>query len=164
MSSEVHVRAGRAEDAPRIAEFQCAMALETEGKALRPEVVERAIRRAMGDPSRGEYFVAEVDGRLVGSLMLTREWSDWRDAWWVWIQSVYTAPEARRRGVYRALYAAVRTQSEAAPDVLGIRLYVEEANASARSIYERLGMQASSYCFYEAPLGRGDGADRPTTP
>jgi len=164
MSADVQVRAGLPADASRLAEFQCAMALETEGKALDRGVVEGAILRAMGDPSRGEYLVAELDGGVAGGLMLTREWSDWRDAWWLWIQSVYIAPEARRRGVYRALYQAVVARAEAAPDVLGIRLYVEEGNAAAMAAYEDLGMQAASYRFYEASLGRAGGADRPTTP
>jgi len=158
----VTVRPGRAEDAPRIAGFQLAMAREAEGKALDGAVVERAVRRALEDPARASYLVAVLDGELVGSLMLTREWSDWRDGWWLWIQSVYTDPGARRQGVYRALHDRVRADAEAAPDVLGIRLYVEEDNTPARATYERLGMEASSYCFYELSLGRIEAPGRPS--
>ena len=158
----VTVRPGQAEDASRIAAFQVAMARETEDKALDGAVVERAVRRALDDPAKGAYLVAELDGEVVGSLMLTREWSDWRDGWWVWIQSVYTDPGARRRGVYRALHDRVREDAEAAPDVLGIRLYVEEENAPARATYEQLGMEASSYRFYELSLGRIEAPARPS--
>ena len=163
MSVQVVIRPGVAEDAPRIAAFQCAMAQEAEGKALDRVTVERAVMRALGDPTRGEYLVATLDGQVVGSLMLTREWSDWRDAWWLWIQSVYTAPEARRRGIYRALYAAVRAKAEQAGDVLGVRLYVEADNHTAQRAYEELGMEASSYRFYEASLGRSAHPERPSS-
>lgn len=154
--SELTIRPGRVGDEAVIASFQCAMALETEDKGLDAAIVERAVRRALEDPARGEYLVAEKDGAVVGSLMLTREWSDWRDAWWVWIQSVYVAQEARRQGVYRALYDAVKARVDRAPDELGIRLYVESENVPAQRTYEGLGMEPSTYRFYEAhwkPLG-----------
>ena len=158
------IRPARPDDAPRIAGFQVAMAREAEDKELDGAVVERAVRRALEDPTRGAYLVAELDGAVVGSLMLTREWSDWRDGWWLWIQSVYIDPAARRRGVYRALHDRVRADAEAAPDVLGIRLYVEVENAPARATYEGLGMEESSYRFYELSLGRNGAPGRPSPP
>lgn len=153
--SGVTIRAGVPGDEAVVAGFQCAMARETEDKVLDAAVVERAVLRALEDPARGEYLVAELGGQVIGSLMLTREWSDWRDAWWVWIQSVYVAPEARRKGVYAALYARVQERVEARDDELGIRLYVEAENRGAQATYERLGMQPSTYRFYETPLPEG---------
>jgi ribosomal protein S18 acetylase RimI-like enzyme len=95
-----------------------------------------------------------VDGcgreTVVGQLMLTREWSDWRDGWWWWIQSVYVAPDWRRRGVYRALHDAVVAEVDAAPDVCGIRLYVEPENETARATYRALGM-VETYRVMELP-------------
>lgn len=159
------VRPGAASDAEAIAGFQCAMARETEEKGLDPEVVLRAVRRALDDPGRGEYLVAERDGEVVGSLMLTREWSDWRDGWWLWIQSVYVVPAARRTGVYRTLYEAALERGRVLEDVLGVRLYVEAENDPARSTYESLGMVATSYRIYECSLeGRSGAAGRPPTP
>jgi GNAT superfamily N-acetyltransferase len=150
--SALNLRAANEGDVPRLVEFQAGLARETEDKQLDLEVVERGVRRVLDDPDRGRYVVAELEGEVVGSLMLTREWSDWRDGWWVWIQSVYTAEAARRLGVYRALHAHVVELCKAAPDVLGIRLYVEEANRPARRAYEGLGMAESSYRFYETDL------------
>jgi GNAT superfamily N-acetyltransferase len=117
-------------------------------------VVTRGIQRAFDDPHKGRYFMAEIAGQPVGTLMLTWEWSDWRDGWWWWIQSVFVETGFRRRGVYRALYAHVRALAEADPEVRGLRLYVEQENASARRTYEFLGMQHPGYVLYEAEISR----------
>ncbi len=93
--------------------------------------------------------MAEVDGRVAGALLLTREWSDWRDGWFWWIQSVHVEREARRQGVYRALHEEVLRRALAAGDVVGVRLYVEQANVAAQRTYERLGMLRSHYVVYE---------------
>lgn len=146
------IRAGRPRDAEPLISFNIAMALETEGKALDPGLVERGVRRALADGARGLYFVAEGDGLILGSLFLTREWSDWRDAWFWWIQSVYVLPDQRRAGVFRALYAEVEARARAAGDVCGLRLYVEGDNRGARRCYEQLGMGHASYEMYEQAL------------
>lgn len=150
------VRPGRAADRARIAAFQAALAFDTEGKRLDPERLDAGVAAVLADPARGRYLVAERDGVVVGSLLLTTEWSDWRDGWFLWIQSVFTAPEARRTGVYRALYACVMAEARARPDVCGVRLYVESENVRAQAVYEALGMQRSSYRFYEVDCAGAD--------
>ncbi len=153
------IRAARAEDTALLAQWASAMAWETEHKRLDPETVERGVRAVIDQPARGRYFVAEymVDGvaAAVGTLMLTYEWSDWRCGDWWWIQSVYVAPEHRRRGVYRALYAHAHALAVATTLVCGLRLYVERDNANAQRTYESLGMCDAGYRMYEDEFVRG---------
>lgn len=145
------IRAATANDLPQLRDWACAMALETEHKHLDPPTVEKGIRAVLDQPRRGAYFVAERGGQAVGTLMLTYEWSDWRNGDWWWIQSVYVAPEHRRQGVYAALYAHVLAGAKADPAVCGLRLYVERDNATAQRTYESLGMVDAGYRMYEAP-------------
>lgn len=151
--SELRVREASEADLDLLVGFNLAMAQETEDLALDPEVLRSGMRRALRDPGRGRYSVAELDGDPVGALMVTREWSDWRDAWFWWIQSVYVAPRARRRGVYTALHEAVIRAARAAGDVCGVRLYVETGNRAAQATYERQGMHPAHYRMYEVALG-----------
>ena len=144
------IRAATADDVPRLRDWACAMALETEHKQLDPPKVEKGIRAVLDQPRRGAYFVAERDGEAAGTLMLTYEWSDWRNGDWWWIQSVYVAPAHRRKGVYAALYAHVLAGAQADPAVCGLRLYVERDNANAQRTYEALGMVDAGYLMYEA--------------
>ena len=148
----ISIRPARQEDVSLMARWAEAMALETEDKPLDSATVARGIRRAFEDANKGRYFIAESAGRPVGTLMLTWEWSDWRDGWWWWIQSVFVDNEFRRRGVYRALYAHVLALAEADPEVRGIRLYVERENVNARRTYEFLGMKDAGYAMYEQVL------------
>jgi GNAT superfamily N-acetyltransferase len=104
------------------------------------------------EPGQAFYLVAERDGATVGSLMITTEWSDWRNADFWWIQSVYVRPGERRAGVYTALHRDVRRRARAAEDVCGLRLYVERDNAAAQAAYEELGMEAPPYRMYEETL------------
>ena len=127
------------------------MALETEQKVLAPATIRAGVARVLAEPQLGRYFVAERGGRPVGTLMLTTEWSDWRDGWWWWIQSVYVAPDARRHGVFRALYAHVEAEARATPGVCGLRLYVENDNRRAQATYAALGMVDARYRVLEAP-------------
>jgi ribosomal protein S18 acetylase RimI-like enzyme len=154
MTSSIHVRPARQEDVSLMVRWQMAMALETEDKPLDEAVLTRGIQRAFEDAQKGRYFIAEIEGRPAGTLMLTWEWSDWRDGWWWWIQSVFVDEAFRRRGVYRALYAHVLALAQADPEVRGIRLYVEQDNSSARRTYEFLGMQHPGYVMYEAVIPR----------
>jgi len=147
--NSITVRPARQDDVSLMARWAEAMALETEDKQLDAEVVRRGIQRAFDDPAKGRYFIAEEGGRPVGTLMLTWEWSDWRDGWWWWIQSVYVDTGYRRRGVYRSLYAHVLALAQADPQVRGLRLYVEQENTNARRTYEFLGMQNAGYAMYE---------------
>ena len=138
----VTIRRGEPRDATAIAEFNRRMAWETEHKHLDPNVLARGVGRVFADPARGFYLIAEADGEVVGQLMVTFEWSDWRDGWFWWVQSVYVRADARGRGVYRTLYEHVRERARAAGDVIGLRLYVEKDNHAARETYHRLGMEA----------------------
>ncbi len=143
------VRPALPEEAPELVAFQLAMAGETEGLLLDSGRVERGVRAVFADPGRGSYWVAEVAGRLVGCLLTTPEWSDWRAGWVLWIQSVYVVPEARGLGVYRALYEFQRRRVEADPELCGIRLYVDRGNAQAARVYERMGMNREHYELFE---------------
>ena len=125
------------------------MAEETEGRHLDLMRLGRGVARALTDRSRGRYLVAERDGEVVGALFVTLEWSDWRNGWFWWIQSVYTSPAERRTGVYRALHEQVLAEARAAGDVCGVRLYVERENESAQTTYARLGMRRTGYLLYE---------------
>lgn len=149
---DVVIRAGRPEDAKILAEFNQEMAHETEARRLDPKVAVRGVENLLSRPNHGGYTVAEVDGEIAGSLMVTTEWSDWRDGYFWWLQSVYVKPEYRKQGVYRALYAHVRGAAKAQPDVVGIRLYVENENEEAQTVYEKLGMKKTAYRLYEEEL------------
>ena len=150
----LRIRDAAAADVPLLARWAQAMAFETEGKRLPDGDILPGVARGIAEPSLARYFVAEIAGKPVGTLMLTTEWSDWRNGLWWWIQSVYVAPEARRRGVYRALYAHVRALAEADPGVCGLRLYVERENLAAQRAYAALGMRDAHYLIYEDGLTR----------
>jgi len=143
------VRDARPGDLDRIVGFNLALAAETEGKSLDPAAVRRGVAAALADPGRLRYWVAEDDGHLSGQAAITREWTDWRDGWIWWFQSVYVRPDARRRGVFRALHAHVRARAHAAGDVIGLRLYVEQENARAHATYRGLGMIPGGYLVFE---------------
>jgi ribosomal protein S18 acetylase RimI-like enzyme len=151
--SSVAVRPARAADRDAVAAFNAAMARETEHRELDRATLARGVERGLADPAKGRYFVAEVDGEVAGCLMVTTEWSDWRDGWFWWIQSVYVDPAHRGRGVYGALHEHVRATARAAGDVVGIRLYVEKDNTRAQRTYRKLGMTETDYRLYEELLG-----------
>ena len=145
------VRDARAGDCPVLIDFNARLALETEGKALDPAVLDRGVSRALAEPDRLRYWVAEesVTGRLVGQAAVTREWSDWRDGWIWWLQSVFVDSEARKRGVFRSLLDAIRAEARSTPGVIGLRLYVEAANLRAQQTYLALGLKPGGYEVYE---------------
>jgi len=136
-------------DIPVIVDFQIAMAMETEDLQLNREVCSAGVRQVFERTALGRYYVAEVDGRVVASLMVTYEWSDWRNGLVWWIQSVYVVPQARRQGIYAGLYDHVRSLAKSDPDVRGIRLYVDRRNAAAQEVYARLGMDGGHYQVFE---------------
>jgi GNAT superfamily N-acetyltransferase len=148
MSNITYRRATRA-DANLIIEFQIAMALETEELSLDRETCRAGVNAVFDNPALGKYFVAEMDGAVVGSTLITYEWSDWRNGIVWWIQSVYIAKEARRKGIYAGLYAYLQDLTNASPDVRGIRLYVDLRNTSAQEVYTRLGMNGEHYRLFE---------------
>jgi GNAT superfamily N-acetyltransferase len=128
------------------------MAWETESLRLDPPTVRAGVRAALADPAKAIYFVAEIEGAVAGQLMITHEWSDWRngDIWW--IQSVYVHADYRRRGVFKALFSFVEQRARQS-NVVGIRLYVDRSNADARRTYEQLGMSVSHYDLMEKMWG-----------
>jgi len=142
------IRRGTVADAEVVVEFNACMARETEGIELDRATLTDGVRQVLSDESRGLYFVAEVEERVVGQLMLTYEWSDWRNGWIWWIQSVYVHPDFRRAGVFTALNQHVAQVARAA-GVKGIRLYVDAHNLAAQETYRRLGMTVSNYLLFE---------------
>ena len=143
------LRRGEWRDAEVIAGFNRAMALETEGRGLQEARSLAGVQRLLRDPALGFYLVAERAGVVVGSLMISYEWSDWRNGHFWWIQSVYVLPEARRGGVFRALYGHLAGLVERDASVCGLRLYVETSNARAQATYAALGMAREPYLIYE---------------
>ncbi len=144
------IRPATRDDAETIARFNVLMARETEHLELDPGRVLDGVRAVFDEPGRGWYLVADSENRVVGQLMVTYEWSDWRNGVFWWIQSVYVAPEARGQGVYKALYADLLRRAGADGGVCGLRLYVEKENGRAQGVYERSGMRRTAYDLYEA--------------
>jgi ribosomal protein S18 acetylase RimI-like enzyme len=152
MNPSISVRAAELTDLDSLIDFNLAMARESEGRALDREALRAGVTALLQDPTRGFYQLAEVDGEVRGQLMVTPEWSDWSGRWFWWIQSVYVHPAARRRGVFEALYEAVRARARARGDVRELRLYVEQRNAGAQRCYQAVGMTRSHYQMYESDL------------
>lgn len=143
------IREGTRQDTDDILRFQQAMASETEGKVLDEALLRKGITTIFDSSEKGFYLVAEVDGRLVGNLLTTYEWSDWRNATFWWIQSVFVDANWRRKGVYRSMYDYLFRVADCRVDICGIRLYVERANKIAQQTYKDLGMAKSHYDLYE---------------
>lgn len=151
MSIEFTIRHGRPSDQTSITNYNLQLAWETEQKRLDPYVVLAGVRTVLENPSKGTYFVAETEGRIVGQLMITYEWSDWRngDIWW--IQSVYVHPDYRKRGIFKALYQHTRQVAVETGAVM-LRLYVAKDNQPAQRVYQNLGMNLSDYYLMEEQL------------
>ena len=145
---DLTLRPARPDDAATLIDFNAAMALETEHLALDRAVLSVGVRAGLADANKARYFVAEVGGRVVGQLMLTLEWSDWRNGEIWWIQSVYVHPDLRRRGVFAALYRHVEQLAREAGAV-GLRLYVVRDNATGQATYRQLGMELTEYLVME---------------
>lgn len=147
------VRRGAPADLPVLVAHNLAMAAESEGLSLDPDTLSRGVSAALNHTQGAFYLVAEAEGQIVGQLMITTEWSDWRARPVWWIQSVYVPPQARRRGVYAALYAAARDQAEAA-GAAGLRLYVDTRNQAAMAVYRAMGMDGEHYRVFEQMFER----------
>ena len=145
------ITVGTTNDINAIAGFQVAMAMESEGTTLDLERVTRGVTMAMDNEAKGQYIVARCGGKVVGSLMLTREWSDWNCQWYWWIQSVYVEPRHRGKGVYRAMYERVK-QMARNENVSQVRLYVDKTNNTAQHAYQHLGMTETHYLMYEETI------------
>lgn len=151
------IRQGRLDDIERLVAFSQAMALETEGRRLEADRLQRGTRALLNSTIHGFFLVAEqpLTNKVVGQLMITYEWSDWRNAVFWWIQSVYVAPAWRRRGVFREMHAKVIERAKADPGVCGVRLYVESENSVAQDVYRRVGLKPSSYSVFETDFVLG---------
>ena len=148
LATALAIRPGQPADAATIADFNVRLAQESEGLALDPATVRAGVEALLHDPSKGVYVVAESACRLVGQLMLTVEWSDWRNGPIYWLQSVYVVAEARGGGVFRALWErALEIARE--NGARAVRLYVDDHNASAQEVYRRIGMRDSGYRVFE---------------
>jgi GNAT superfamily N-acetyltransferase len=145
----MNIRRAESSDAASLVDFNQKMARETEGKQLDGAVLSAGVRAVFSDPNKGFYVVAEDRGSIVGGLLVTFEWSDWRNKWFWWIQSVYIVPEARGKSIYSRLYEFVKAEAAKKGDVCGFRLYVERENTHALKVYEKLGMKNSVYFMYE---------------
>ena len=141
-------------DAETVTRFNIACARESEDLELDPAVVGPGVRAVLGDPDRGRYFIAEDEAGPAGQVMITFEWSDWRNAWIWWLQSVYVRSDARRRGVFSALYEHVEAEARAA-GVAAIRLYVDLDNERAERTYLRAGFERAHYRLLGKPLSDG---------
>ncbi len=145
----VQIRMATEENREIIAEFQIKMAVETEDLVLDRETLNEGVIRVLRDPEKGKYFVAEAEGKVVASLLITFEWSDWRNKWVLWIQSVYVLPAYRKQGVFKNMYAHIKKWATDDNEVAGIRLYVDKTNLRAIDVYRKLGMNGEHYRLFE---------------
>ena len=144
----MEISTGIYNDIEAITSFQIAMALESEGTVLDSERVHNGVTAVMEEESKGTYIVARIEGRPVASLMITREWSDWNNGWYWWIQSVYVMPEHRGQGIFRAMYTKVIEMAKE-QNIAQVRLYVDRHNTHAQKVYQKLGMEECHYLMYE---------------
>ncbi|MEQ6118822.1 GNAT family N-acetyltransferase [Reichenbachiella sp. MALMAid0571] len=145
----IKIRKANLSDKKFIVSFQLNMAMETENLKLDEQTVIQGVTRVLSDPSKGQYFVAETNDNVIGSLLTTYEWSDWRNGTTLWIQSVYVDTSHRGNGAYKALYAHVKSMVQSDPNYTGIRLYVHKGNEKAKKVYTNLGMNGEHYELYE---------------
>jgi len=148
MQNEFSVEIGKEEELFTLVHHNIAMALETENLALNPELVQKGVQAVLEDSNKGFYLVVKHMHQIAGSLMITQEWSDWRNAWIWWIQSVYVKPDYRGKGVYKTLFETVKKLASE-NKVPVIRLYVDQNNTSAMQVYAKTGMTASHYALWE---------------
>lgn len=149
MAGTLTIRPATPADGPVIASFNALMAVETEHRNLDHAILRSGVEAVLRDSTKGTYYVAESDGTVIGQLLITYEWSDWRNGMFWWIQSVYVREEYRNKGVFKALFRHVEAKAKKQPGVCGLRLYVEHENARAKQTYERLSMYKTAYELYE---------------
>ncbi len=145
----IAIREAKAEESAVIVSFQLKMALETEGLMLDQTVVANGVKAVFSDPHKGKYYVAVAEKKIVGCMLNTYEWSDWRNATFVWFQSVWVEPDWRGKGVFRAMYEHIKKRVLADENLKGIRLYVFHTNKKAQEVYASLGMEGEMYRMFE---------------
>jgi len=145
----INIRKAEKELISLIADFQIKMAWESEEYQLDKAKINNGVKAVFDDKNKGQYFVAYDDKTIIGSLLITNEWSDWRNAWVWWIQSVYVLPEYRRKGIFSSMYQYIKSKVEQDEHIAGLRLYVEKDNLKAISTYKKIGMTDEHYNFFE---------------
>ncbi|MBM4067962.1 MAG: GNAT family N-acetyltransferase [Planctomycetes bacterium] len=145
----ITVRHAMPADLDIVADFNYRMAQETEGKELDAAVLRAGVEAGLADADKMTYYLAQEDGAVVGQMAVTREWSDWRNGWFWWVQSVYVRRQSRRQGVFRTLLRHVEQAARSTPSVIGIRLYVDHDNSNAQQVYLRLGFKQTGYLLLE---------------
>lgn len=148
------IRRGKIEDLETIVKFNYNLAKETEDKELNVDILTKGVEAVLLDDTKGKYYVYTVNGKVVGQLMHTYEWSDWRNGTFLWIQSVYVEKEFRKKGIFKELYNHVKEMCDRDESICGIRLYVEKENSTAKSTYKSLGMYECEYHMYEYEVDR----------
>jgi RimJ/RimL family protein N-acetyltransferase len=156
MTDSIQIRNATRDDVTFLRDSNIAMALESEQKLLAPEVLTRGIVAVFDHPERGFYIIAQRGDVAIGSLLITHEWSDWRNGGWWWIQSVYVVPDARRSGVFTAMYREINARARKSTGVIGLRLYVEKENTKAQQTYAALGMEPAYYSLYQSSFAELD--------
>lgn len=155
----MNIRDATVADIPFIVSANTALARETEGQVLDPALLRPGVEAVFEDPSLGRYYLAEIDGKPVGQLMTTYEWSDWRNGQFLWIQSVYVLADYRGSGAFKALFGHLQRLARDDARICGIRLYVDRDNGRAQEVYVRLGMHRSKYgvmeLVYRGPESHG---------
>lgn len=146
-----NIQIGTQADIKAIAQFQVDMALESEGTTLSIETVIPGVEAAIKDSNKATYVIAYLSGNPIASLMITKEWSDWTNKWYWWIQSVYVIPQYRGKGVYKAMYNKIKDMA-LQNGVTQIRLYVDKTNVNAQKVYQKLGMSECHYLMYEETI------------
>ena len=148
------VRSATPDDAATVAEFNRRLAVETENKVLDADTLAAGVAAILGDRTKGRYFVADDGAEVIGQMMITYEWSDWRNGWIWWLQSVYVRADRRRSGVFRAILEHIVGEARREGDVVAIRLYVERENSTAQATYQNLGFEEMHFNLMGRSLGR----------
>ena len=143
------IRKAEENDFEIIAEYNYNLAYETEDKKLDKDILIKGVKKILSDETKGIYHVCEVDGKVVGQIMYTYEWSDWRNGTFIWVQSVYVHKDYRGKGIFKALYNKVKEICDSSDEYVGIRLYVERENYNAQKTYQKIGMSECNYYMYE---------------
>lgn len=145
----INVRKANQKDLVSIVKMNKALAFETESMKLDDKLVSLGVANCLNDSAKGSYFLADYEGSSIGQVMITYEWSDWRNGWIWWIQSVYVEPDFRGKGIFKMLFNHVESLALAQLDVVLIRLYVEIHNLPAKEVYQKVGMQHAGYEVFE---------------
>lgn len=146
---EIKIREANLSEINIIVDFQVQMASETENLFLEHNIVNKGVKAVFEDKTKGQYWVAEVNGNTIASMLITPEWSDWRNKTVLWFQSVYVIPKYRNKGVFKMMYLKLKNIVLVSKDYAGLRLYVDRTNTKAQKVYEKLGMSGEHYFFYE---------------